>query len=248
MLSVYAESFSPSLDTAVSHALLRMVADGDCGESLRLYRPDDVVAFGKRDVVTHGFLQAVESAGKAGFDSIIRLAGGRAAVFHRDTVAFAWTMPAPSPRAGINERFERLSDLLLGAFRALGADARIGEVPGEYCPGEFSINLGGRSKVMGVGQRLIAGAAHLGGVIVVDRGDRIAEVLVPVYRDLGLEWDPGTSGDLASGVPGLTWPQVHEAVLGSFAEIADIAPAAIPAAVLARAKGLEPAHAVGNRQ
>jgi lipoate-protein ligase A len=248
MLSVYAESFSSSLDPAVSHALLRMVANGECGESLRLYRPDDVVAFGKRDVVTDGFLQAVESAGKAGFASMIRLAGGRAAVFHRDTVAFAWAMPAPSPRAGITERFERLSGLLVDAFRALGADARIGEVPGEYCPGEFSINLGGLVKVMGVGQRLIAGAAHVGGVIVVDRGDRIAEVLAPVYRDLGLEWDPRTSGDLASGVPGLTWPQVYGAVLGSFAEIADVAPGVIPAEVLTRARALEPAHAVGGGQ
>lgn len=242
MLTLYEEHFSPSLDTAVSHALLRMAADGSHSESLRLYRPGDVVAFGKRDVISDGFTKAVESAAGCGFASVIRMAGGRAAVFHRETIAFAWTIPTPTPRDAIAERFEGLSGLLVEAFRDLGADARIGEIPGEYCPGEFSVNIGGLTKVMGVGQRLIAGAAHVGGVIVVDQGARIADVLVPVYRDLGLEWDPHTSGDLASAVPGLTWSDVHEAVLRSFRGIGDIEPGSIPPEALTRARDLEPQH------
>ena len=40
------------------------------------------------------------------------------------------------------------------ALQRLGLDARLGELAGEYCPGEFSVNLAGRSKVMGVGQRV----------------------------------------------------------------------------------------------
>ena len=242
MLTLYEEQYPPSLDAAVSHALLRMAADGHHPESLRLYRPDDVVAFGKRDVVTDGFTKAVESAARSGFAPVIRMAGGRAAVFHQDTIALAWTIPTPAPRDAITKRFERLSGLLVEAFRDLGADARIGEIPGEYCPGEFSINIGGLTKVMGVGQRLIAGAAHVGGVIVVDHGARIADVLVPVYRDLGLEWDPHTSGDLASAVPGLGWSNVHEAVLRSFRGITDIEKATMPDQVLRRARDLEPQH------
>jgi lipoate-protein ligase A len=242
MLTLYEEQYPPSLDTAVSHALLRMAADGHHPESLRLYRPDDVVAFGKRDAVTGGFTKAVESASKCGFSSVIRMAGGRAAVFHRDTIAFAWTIPTPTPRDTITERFERLSGLLVEAFRDLGADARVGEIPGEYCPGEFSINVGGSTKVMGVGQRLIAGAAHVGGVIIVDGGARIADVLVPVYRDLGLEWNPQTSGDMVSAIPGLAWSDVHDAVLRSFREITDIEFGTIPQEALNRALELEPQH------
>ncbi|MDH5372282.1 MAG: lipoate--protein ligase family protein [Acidimicrobiia bacterium] len=242
MLALYEESFSPSLDMALSHALLRMVSDGELGESLRLYRPDSAVAFGKRDRVTNGFARAVESAGDAGYDSIIRLAGGRAAVLHNDTIAFAWTIPAGMSRDGIGKRFARLAELLVDAFLGLGVDARIGEVRGEYCPGEFSINTGGHSKVMGVGQRLIAGAAHVGGVIVVDGAKRIAEVLVPVYRDLDLDWDPTTSGDLVSVSPGITWQEVRDAVLGSFERMTDIERRAIPETVLRQARLLEPQH------
>jgi lipoate-protein ligase A len=242
MLTVYDEPFPPSLDTAVSHALLRLVAAGELGESLRLYRPEPIVAFGKRDAISAGFATAVNSATRAGYSSVIRMAGGRAAVFHEDTIAFAWTIPSPAPRDDITQRFERLSGLLVETLRNLGADARIGEIPGEYCPGEFSINVGGLAKVMGVGQRLIAGAAHVGGVIVVDGGRRIAEVLVPVYADLGLEWDPATSGDLASEVPGISWITVRDAVLRSFEEISDLEQGEVPQMVLARARQLEPQH------
>ncbi|NNC41095.1 MAG: lipoate--protein ligase family protein [Acidimicrobiia bacterium] len=242
MLTVYDEPFPPTLDTAVSHALLRLVAAGELGESLRLYRPEPIVAFGKRDALSAGFAAAVNSASRAGYSSVMRMAGGRAAVFHEDTIAFAWTIPSPAPRDDITQRFERLSELLAGTLRDLGADARIGEVPGEYCPGEFSINIGGSTKVMGVGQRLIAGAAHVGGVIVVDGGRRIAEVLIPVYADLGLEWEPATSGDLASAVPGISWNVVRDSVLHSFEQISDLEPGVIPEAVLERAVELEPQH------
>ena len=242
MLTVYDELFPPSLDTAVSHALLRLVAAGELGESLRLYRPEPIVAFGKRDAISAGFAAAVDSASRAGYSSVVRMAGGRAAVFHEDTIAFAWTIPTPTPRDDITQRFERLSGLLAGTLRDLGADARIGEVPGEYCPGEFSVNIGGLTKVMGVGQRLIAGAAHVGGVIVVDGGQRIADVLVPVYADLGLEWDPTTSGDLASVVPGISWNVVRDAVLRSFEQLSDIEKGVVPQVVLDRARELEPQH------
>jgi lipoate-protein ligase A len=184
---------------------LRLVAAGELGESLRLYRPEPIVAFGKRDALSAGFTAAVNSASRAGYTSVIRMAGGRAAVFHEDTIAFAWTIPSPAPRDDITQRFERLSGLLAGTLRDLGADARIGEVPGEYCPGEFSINIGGSTKVMGVGQRLIAGAAHVGGVIVVDGGRRIAEVLIPVYADLGLEWEPAVILPLRYRASAGTW-------------------------------------------
>ena len=91
------------------------------------------------------------------------------------------------------------------ALRTLGVDARVGEVPREYCPGDYSVNARGQTKLAGIGQRLISGAWHIGGVIVVDGGDRVRDILVPVYEALGLDWDPATSGAVADEVPGTTW-------------------------------------------
>lgn len=168
------------MDTALSHATLRLVAKGQTPETLRLHRPAAVVAFGPRDRVAPGFADAVAAARAHGFASVERLAGGRAAVFHAGTIAFSWAIPDPRAREGIRPRFDALAEIVVEAVRALGVDARIGEVPGEYCPGEHSVNARGRTKLMGVGQRIIDGAAHVGGVIVVTDADRIRDVLTPV--------------------------------------------------------------------
>jgi lipoate-protein ligase A len=129
---------------------------------------------------------------------------------------------------------------MVEAFRSLGVDARVGEVPGEYCPGEHSVNARGRVKVMGVGQRLVTSAAHVGGVIVVSGADRVREVLVPVYRALGLTWDPATVGALEEEVPGITWDDVGDAVLHRFAERFELAEAPMPDGVVQDAVRLMP--------
>ena len=60
------------------------VARGEEPETLRLYQPDRIVAFGLRDVSARGFVQAAREARALGYASVLRLAGGRAAVFHPD--------------------------------------------------------------------------------------------------------------------------------------------------------------------
>src|SRR5204862_6735221 len=101
--------------------------------------------------------------------------------------------------------------------RSLGVDARVGEVLGEYCPGEFSVNAPGRTKLMGVGQRVVAHAAHVGGVVVVGRSDLVRDVRVPVYAHLGLGWDPETVGSLEDERPGISWADAERAILDEFA-------------------------------
>ena len=232
----------PAFDTALSHALLRGAATGEVVETLRLHQPGSIVAFGRRDVVSAGYLPAVAASRAAGYEAIERLAGGRAAVFHPGTIAFAWTIPCAKPRETIKPRFEALTSTLLAAFRALGADARIGEVPGEYCPGAFSINVSGHHKVMGTGQRIVGRAAHVGGVIVVEGGDRIAEVLIPVYETLQIQWNPVTSGDLAGAVPGLTRQDVMAALVTEFDRRYGLEEGRIHEGILARAAELENDH------
>jgi octanoyl-[GcvH]:protein N-octanoyltransferase len=232
------------MDTAVSHAALRLVARGEIPETLRLHRPAAVVAFGPRDRVAPGFGSAVAAARTLGFGAVERLAGGRAAVFHQGTLAFSWAIPDPSPREGIRPRFEEIAAIMAEAFRSLGVDARVGEVPGEYCPGEHSVNARGKTKLMGVGQRVVADAAHVGGVVVVTGGDRIREVLLPVYEALELEWDPATAGSLEDEAAGTTWEEAEAAIGDAFAARFDLEDGELTEETLALARDLAPRHAI----
>jgi octanoyl-[GcvH]:protein N-octanoyltransferase len=230
----------------VSHALLRQVSDGLEPATLRLHRPAAIVAFGPKDRLAPGYPEAIAAAREHGFASIQRLAGGRAAVFHEETLSFSWAIPDPTPRLGITQRFLELAELMAAAFGDLGIDARVGEVPGEYCPGEFSVNARGRTKLMGVGQRLVLHAAHLGGVVVAGGAGRVREVLVPVYRALGLDWDPATVGSLEDEVPGLRWAEAERAILNRFAERYELHERPLQPETLARAGPMEHAHLVDD--
>ncbi len=232
------------MDTAVSHAVLRLAANRDVPETLRLYRPASVVAFGPRDRVAPGFEAAVAAARTLGFGAVERLAGGRAAVFHPQTLAFSWAIPDAAPRQGIRPRFEEIAAIMAEGIRALGVDARVGEVPGEYCPGEHSVNARGRTKLVGVGQRVLAGAAHVGGVVVVGGTEEIREVLVPVYEALGLDWDPATASSLEDEVPGITMEQAEASILGAFDARFELVEAEVPESVPALARELAPRHAI----
>jgi lipoate-protein ligase A len=232
----------PAFDTAVSRALLAAVGSGRLAETLRLYRPDDVVAFSPFDSVAPGFAEAIAAARAAGFGAIRRLAGGRAAVFHRETLAFAWCRPTPEPRAGVEARFEELSALVVRALVRLGVDARIGAVPGEYCPGKWSVNARGRTKLMGVGQRLVRGAAHVGGVIVVGQSRRVREALVPVYEAMGVEWKPSTAGSLDEEVAGATCAEVARVLLEEFRRDRELVSLCIDEESMRQAAGWESQH------
>ncbi|MGH2979177.1 MAG: lipoate--protein ligase family protein, partial [Solirubrobacterales bacterium] len=114
-----------------------------------------------------------------------------------------------------------------------------GEIPREYCPGEYSINARGRTKLVGIGQRLIQGAWHIGGVIVVAEADRVRDILIPVYEALQLDWDPTTVGAIADEVPGITFEAVAQALID---ELPDHRPTELDDHTLALAERLEPEH------
>lgn len=241
-LTLITESHKGPLDVALSHAILSAVSAGEMAPTLRIHVPGSLVAFGRADRVTPGYPAAVRAAEAHGFTPVERLAGGRAAVFHDATIAFSLAIPEAEPKTGIHDRFEMVSRLMVDAFDSLGVDARVGEIPGEYCPGQWSVNVGGRVKVMGVGQRLVRRAAHIGGVVVVDDGERIRDVLIPVYRALELDWDPRTAGALADRAPGLTTDLVTKAILDQFRRRFPIVERTLPDEVLARAEDLVAEH------
>lgn len=245
-LQLLTESFPgrPSFDTAVSRAVMLQVAAGKLPATLRMYRPDRTVAFGGADVRAPGFSDAVTAARERGYHSVQRLAGGRAAVFHEGTIAFARAVPDSDPTARTFARFEEMSGILADALRRLGVDARVGEVPGEYCPGDYSVNAGGRTKLVGIGQRIVSRASHVGGVIVATGSADVRDVLVPVYDALELDWDPATTGSVGDEVSA-TWEGVRDAVIGEFSERFELANGQLDDETITLAEKLASEHEVG---
>jgi hypothetical protein len=92
-------------------------------------------------------------------------------------------------------------------------------VPREYCPGEFTVNARGRAKLVGTAQRVIRGAWLFASVIVVEDVAPVRAVLVDVYRELGMDFDPATVGAVAEEVPAVTVAAVERAVLDAYASV-----------------------------
>jgi octanoyl-[GcvH]:protein N-octanoyltransferase len=243
-ISVVSSGFGDGagLDTGVSHALLERVSEGELPETFRVFVPSRVVAFGKHDRLMAGFARAVEIVRSRDYAPVVRLPGGRAAVFHEETIAVSWTIPTPDPVRGIRDRFEAATAVLTRALARLGVPNAVGEIPGEYCPGEFSIHHAGRIKLAGLGQRLGRAAAHVGGVLVVGHSDAIREVLVPTYAALGIEWDSSTVGAVQDVVPEITVETAIESIIETVAETAVLRDASIDDRTLARARELAPLH------
>jgi octanoyl-[GcvH]:protein N-octanoyltransferase len=245
-LSLHRASFpgEAAYDMAVSAALLHAVARGGLSAALRLHRTDNALAFSVRDRLQPGFEKAVEGARRRGFQPVLRLAGGRAAVFHRETLGFAWALPAPEGAAAIARRSDEFAALAARALGALGVDARVGAVPDEYCPGPHSVNAGGRRKLIGLGQRLVRGAVYVGGVVVVGDADRVRGALLPVYQELGLTFDPASVGSVRDEIGPVGCDEVADALLAELAARYRLAESEIPEVVLAHARRLEPRHTV----
>jgi octanoyl-[GcvH]:protein N-octanoyltransferase len=205
----------PALDIAISHALLTRVAAGALGATMRLYRPGPTLAFGRLDVLRPGFRRAGAAARAHGLEPVVRLAGGHAAAYDEDSLIYEEITPQPDVTAGLHDRFRDGAAVLAGALDDLGVDARVGEIPGEYCAGAYTVSASGRLKLVGVAQRAVRGAALLTAFVLVGGGDRVRAALVDVYDELGLAWDPRTAGALDDVLPGASIGAVEEALLAA---------------------------------
>jgi hypothetical protein len=79
-------------------------------------------------------------------------------------------------------------------------------------------------------------------VVVVDEGDRIRDVLIPVYRALGLDWDPRTADSLADRSPGITVKLVMDSIEAQFRRRFEVVEGRLPPAILAEADALVADH------
>ena len=247
----------PLMDAALGAALLQQVAAG-APETLRIYRPQPTLAFSGRDCASPGIAAAAAAARVAGFVPVRRGPGGRAAAYHRGTLCLDHVGPvapgdadagagAVRDTAQIWPRFAAFAELMSGALRRAGIDAGIGAVPGEYCPGEFSIHDGAGHKLVGTAQRLVRGGWLFGTVLVVQDPEPLRSVLDAVYGALGLEWDPRSVGAVADAAPGggiVGIDDVLAAVLDGYRRLAELVPATMPADTVALARARLDLHRV----
>ncbi|HWD75685.1 MAG TPA: hypothetical protein VG371_11130 [Solirubrobacteraceae bacterium] len=234
----------PVMDMAVSSALLKRVASGERRPVLRCYRPLAAVAFGSRDRFLPGFSRAAATAERRGFAPVIRAAGGRVAAYDPGCLVLDEIMPAADSMSEIRDRFADGAERQARALRGLGVDARVGEVAGEYCPGEFSVNARSEVKLIGSAQRIIRGAWLFATVVVVESADALRPVLEDVYAELGLEWHPATTGSVAGEVPGVGVEDVQRALLAQYDGRYGLAAGSLTEQDLAAAHGLVDRHTV----
>jgi octanoyl-[GcvH]:protein N-octanoyltransferase len=229
----------PSLEVAVSHALVERVNEGALESVLRVYRPGPTVAFGRLDALRPGFAAAAAAARAHGFEPVLRAPGGHAVAYHEGCLGIDEVLREADPIAGMHDRFARSGELLAAALRTLGVDGRVGRVPDEFCPGDFTVNARGAVKLVGTAQRVVRHASLLAASVAVRDADSLRAVMRDVYRALELDWDPATAGGVADEVPGVDLDAVERAVLEAYGGRAD---GALDAATLDRARQLEPRH------
>ncbi|MDP5226128.1 MULTISPECIES: lipoate--protein ligase family protein [Arthrobacter] len=214
---------------------LRLAQDGRIGPTLRLYRPEPTVAFGQRDAKLPGFAAAEQACRDLGFEPLIRKAGGRAAAYHPGCLVVDHIEPRVDAIAGAKARFSHYGDLLADALRSLGVLAAVGEIPGEYCPGEFSVHGNDpvfpshQVKLIGTAQRVVSGAWLFSSVVVVEDSEPIRNVLTAAYEALGLEWSPATAGAVQDLVPHVTVEDVMGSVVARYSQEVPLAHASFDA-------------------
>lgn len=233
----------PLLDMALSAALLDDVAAGG-EEAARVFRPGPTMAFGRLDRLRPGYADAVAAARARGYQPVLRLGGGHAAGYDAGSVVVELLTHEAVVAEGIEARFRGGTALLVDALAAAGVDARVGELPGEYCPGTWSVNAGG-VKLAGTAQRSIRGASLLGAIVVVEHGARLRAALTDVYAALELAWDPRTAGAADDVVPGLRADAVERTLVDLVLQRHDAHEAALDRPIVERARALADRHAPG---
>ncbi len=186
---------NPGEDAAFVRQRLREMKLGEDG-LLRVYHPSPTAAFSTRDQSSEGYAAAVRDMETRGFAPVLRGPGGRLVVYDESALVIDLIAPHPEPRHAFIKRFEAVTELLVEAFRALGLDARSGSIADEFCPGTHSVNLGGRTKIAGLAQRLGKGGYHLGVVITAGDVSPARDAMTSAYAKLGLKLDPKTVGSI----------------------------------------------------
>jgi len=190
-------------DRAVTADMLTDTAESGV-PAVRVWQPHRQVAFGRRDSHTEGHDDAKAAVDERGYHAIERRVGGRAVAYTGQTLSIAHAVPIDDIRSGMCDRYREVSKTLIDVLSERGADVTRGEPADAYCSGSHSVSGldGGEpsGKIAGVAQRVQSGAALVAACLTVAETDvdAIRSVLGPVYRALGVPFDPSTVGSVAT--------------------------------------------------
>lgn len=186
---------TPAADRAIAQDLLDRVAHGELDGAVRIWRPVPALALSRLDELRPGADAARAAADAHGVVAIRRISGGHAVVLGPGSfcVGFAERSHAFE---GTELRYERLSAALIAALGTLGIAAERGQLEGEWCPGSWSIRAGG-TKLAGLAQRAIKGAAWVDAVVDLAPDAPSRELLGAVYAELDLPLDRKTIGSVS---------------------------------------------------
>lgn len=208
-------------EKAFEHSVILLRAIGsrerDDERVLRIHTPLPTLAMSRWESRQPGFGAASDAARRLAFAPAIRPTGGRAAAYDESCLVFDLVVREEN---GIDPQplFASTSARLAGQLAAMGVDARVGAVAGEYCPGEYSINARGAVKLIGTSQRAVRGARLLSGVLALGAVEHLLPVLNAANAALALDWDPSTFGGLASEIGQVDRQVVVDALIAALAD------------------------------
>lgn len=225
-------------------ALLLRAPAAEWSQLVHIYVPHGpTVAFSGRDLRSPGIAAATQIARAAGFEPVVRSPGGRMVAYDSGAVVIDHLDRTTGIRHAGSATFAANAESHVGVLRGLGdgdVDARVGEVDGEYCPGEYSINVGGTTKVVGSAQRVTATGSLFSTVVQVAVSDRVRAVITDVSEALGYDLRQSSIAGLADYVPGLTARQVADAFAADYRGRLGLADGQVPAEVVAHASAAMP--------
>lgn len=209
-------------DDVVLGPLLLSKGLSEAREIVRIWRPEPTAAFSRRDSRRPGFTRATEVVRELGFMPVIRPQGGQLAAYHRGSVAIDHVVRTSKPTEGLKDRFKWFARSHADVLSAFGLDVRIGELPGEYCPGEYSINVGGATKVVGSAQRITRDGWLFSTIVQVTGSASIRDVLIAAYDEIGYELNSSTIGSIEDYRPDISTDAVEQALIDVYASGTDV--------------------------
>lgn len=231
---------SAAVELATPALLLRNRPD-TWSELVHIYVPQaPIVAFTSRDLRRPGILAAAELARSAGFEPVVRSPGGQMVAYDSGAVVIDHVTWSSGLLPAVGSTFADNAVSHANVLRALGSiDARVGPVDGEYCPGEFSINVAGRTKVVGSAQRITGTGSLFSTVVQVAVSDDVRAVIIAVSDALGYELRTESIAGLRDYEPAITAGEVAAAFATDYRGRLRMSDGRLPDSIVARAAGVD---------
>ncbi len=235
-------STASAVTDLVIPALLLRAPSAQWSQLVHVYVPQGpTVAFSGRDLRSPGIGAATEVARAAGFEAVVRSPGGRMVAYDSGAVVIDHLDRTTGIRHAGSATFAANAAQHAEVLRGLGdIDARVGEVDGEYCPGEYSVNVAGTVKVVGSAQRVTSTGSLFSTVVQVVVSDRVRAVIADVSEALGYELRQSSIAGLADYAPALTSDAVAKAFTEDYRGRLGMADGPLPAEVIAHASSVTP--------